>query len=201
MSKEDDSNVKYPYSNEDNIEIKEIRLNNIAAFILFQINVTKSNDKNFNSNSFKRHLREFLLDFKDSLLAIGLNLPVVAVFENMQESQYYDLHELAGDQDWHRGDFSIVVSKEPIFERISIDHMPTEKGVSFKGLTFKEIAYFIKGQTAEIKEKDKDFEKFYIQFLETISENMEKESIERGFQLWKEKIKKQIEELRGIEND
>ncbi|MDQ7031102.1 MAG: hypothetical protein Q9M37_00070 [Desulfonauticus sp.] len=194
MSDNNECQIKYSYSTEDKIKINKIKLNNIAAFILFKII-----DKNININSLKSHLREFLLDFKDSLLAIELNFPVVAVFENIKESKCYTyLHELSGDQDWHRGDFSIVVSKDVIFEEISKESIPIKEGLSFKELSMKEIASLIVKQKKEIKERDKDFESFYIKFLETISENMVKGSVEECFQLWKNKIKKQLDELRGM---
>lgn len=73
------------------------------------------NDVNYEeSNEIVKYLKDSLydtlLDIRDGLAKAGLNLPVVTIIKCSQDD-YNIWHEIAGDQDWHRGDFSIIPCK------------------------------------------------------------------------------------------
>lgn len=53
-------------------------------------------------------LRDILCDLTDDLAAFGLRLPLVLVVDCRDKAGFGFWHRIAGDQDWHRGAFSIM---------------------------------------------------------------------------------------------
>ncbi len=182
------------------IKIERNELNSIGFFLKFAlVNPDLIASNKTEQDKFKRKLREFLLDIKDTLYAIELELPVIAVFDNIQKDKnvFPFIHQLAGDQDWHRGDFSIIVSSQTVFDDVIKEAIPFNEKMTFKELSFEDIANHILKQTEKINEQDKDLENLYKQFLKTIAESVKEGDIENGFNQWKEKIEN---ELKALEN-
>jgi len=200
----ENAKLKYPYEKDDKLSVLDFKINKIGCFVKFSIvqkNSLKEGEKTKEKNeiNIKRHLREFLLDIKGSLSAIGLELPIIAVFEKL-DNFYGFWHKIAGDQDWHRGDFSIIVSKNSIFNELVIEKIQDDPNLRFKELKPEKIAEYLRNELKNIKDRDSEKEKYYKKFIKTISESLENNNIEEGFERWKDGIENEIGRLNKGQN-
>lgn len=71
-------------------------------------------------------LRDTLSDLSDDLTAFGLKLPLILVVDCLDDEEaFWTWHQIAGDQDWHRGAFSITPFLAGTNENSEIDDAAT----------------------------------------------------------------------------
>lgn len=166
---------------------------------------------------FLRHnLRESLLEISDGLSRVGLSLPIFAVIEckkiegednNKDENKLRDYdkwNEIAGDQDWHRGDFLILpcIEKdeaEKVFKNLKNPIFAPELTYTFKQLTPKDFADYFEEQlrnSTPTNEEEKLENMLYKKLINNFSKSSEFElskAIDEALESWRIEIGIMIE--------
>lgn len=90
-------------------------------------------------------LRSWLLDLTDELSILGCPIPLVAVIDvtdkdkEKQKEDYQYWHRKAGDQDWHRSDFSLIVQTAGQPQEEAFLTSVLHKGPAFTPYEIKQI--------------------------------------------------------------
>ena len=172
-------------------------------------------------NFLKQSLRESFLEVLDALSKVGLSMPIFVImeceiakvqYENSDENRIQDYdtwNEIAGDQDWHRGNFLIITcdpsdkknNAEKIFKDLKHPIFSQELTYKYTRLSNIEFAsYFeehLKQVPSELKSLEEElkamlFKRFASKIKES-SKTMLTEAINEALNSWKRDVIKTIE--------
>lgn len=175
------------------LTIKEQKLTNIAFTALIDWEEGKDTEEA------KETLRNYIMNMRDWLLFEGFNLPMVVILICSAEDQR-KWEEIAGDQDWHRGDFSIIVSKDKndaskIFENILFDGVEAEDYKLQKISKEKYSEYLRKQKETLVKSKSMES---YTKLLDIVANEIQKGGFDKfddALDIWKKVVEKSLDSI------
>lgn len=149
----------------------------------------------------RQELRDRLSDLGDDLRSFGLALPLLLAVECTDDKQYGDWHQLAGNQDWHRGSFAIEVYDQAHFQAAGIvsfsDYLnlltnPASIGASpfeLKQITAEDYAQILRDKLPELQDDDELAGRFNLPLYRALIESLIPEirsggEPERGVNAW-----------------
>ncbi len=158
--------------------------------VCFAIRVEWNQDKNIENP--KNELMNYALDMSDWLKSKGAILPGVIIMHAKEKKDEWE--KIAGDQDWHRGDFSIIVKSnedeaKKIFEDVIGDGIKAED-YKLEPMSEQKYVEYLRGENRELKEQ------FYPELLNIIADEIEKNGInafENGISKWKKLVEEKLE--------
>ncbi|HHV59051.1 MAG TPA: hypothetical protein GXX49_01900 [Clostridiaceae bacterium] len=166
--------------------------------------------------SLKDNLKKSLLEISDGLSKVGLPLPIFAIIECKEKQNpdkeiysYNKWHEIAGDQDWHRGDFSIIPcigndDAEKMFEQLMNPIFSSELTYNYREFTLKDFAEYFERKFAEIEKQKSPEEKIKSILYKVLSNKFKdlafkstkaivEEAVAEALDTWRSEINKMIE--------
>ncbi|MDK2886256.1 MAG: hypothetical protein PWP54_814 [Thermosipho sp. (in: thermotogales)] len=146
----------------------------------------------------KNDIRDFLLDLLDIANFKGIFLPLVLIIKT-ENVKFWE--KIAGDQDWHRGEFYIIpVSKDNKRKLGEIKNVVLKEfshySVEVNKITTDEVRKFLENKKQTL-DKFTDLEKKYYKLLiDEAIETLKKETKgESFFEKWKNKVERDLEEI------
>lgn len=183
----------------ERLEIVKYDVNDIIFTIWIRDNLIPNNSEILNYNIVKDNLRSWVLELGDALKFIGVTVPIIIIVEYFEDTDD-TWHEIAGDQDWHRGDFAIIPCKNSndageMFEDVSKKAFNFDK-YTIHPVSSDQISQYLYDEINRILSSNKIEQKLHVTIIKNIADCLKNdEDTEKAFNLWKSEIEKSINSI------
>lgn len=181
----------------DNYEIVKNKINYITAAVWIKPAYSQQSNKFLTEDS-KDELRNWTLQLSDVLNFLGLNIPIFIVVETRDNDMYGLWHQIAGDQDWHRGDFAVLPCNgekeaDKVFENVVKDSISFEQYI-LQPISRSTISEYLLDEVKNLSNSSNIQQRIHANLIEEVAAclNSNGES-ESAFSSWKAEVEKIID--------
>jgi len=179
------------------IDMNKVKVSEGLFLVEMLDGYNKKEDLEKRKEDIKQDIRAFLLDILDVLNYKGIYLPIVLLVKTENKKTW---EIIAGDQDWHRGEFYIIPedAKKDEIEKAFLGKINIFEEIKVKRITKREVIEFLKSRKESLNKLDELGKKYYRLLIDEaikILEDEEEEKAQDLFEIWKGKIESDLEAI------
>lgn len=170
----------------------------IDVFLVEMVDESDESELEENEENIRRDIRDFLLDLIDIANYKGIYLPIVLLIKT-KNKEFWE--KIAGDQDWHRGEFYIIPVKTEQKVRemkdILLEELKDFGSMKVRRITKDEVIKFLTLKKRSLDKFTKLERKYYEILVEEAIKTLKSETRNKlqFFEDWKEKIENDLKRI------